>query len=402
MAASASFAGVVFFNPVLGVFLPALTDEFGWSRADISLAVTIGSAAGALSAPALGWVIDRWGGRWVMGGAALAMGLCLLALGAMTALWQLYIFYSLGRGLSQSAINSAAFVGVSNWFVRRRPLAVALLSVGQRLGMAAVPLLAAVVIAQADWRAGWLALAAISLGIGVVPPLLLMRRRPEDVGLAPDGGPVAGEQDELPAREREYALREALRTRGYWLVGVAIAAIMFSAGSINLHQIPHMVDQGLDPTRAATVVAVFSAAGALGGLAAGAVSTRWGVRATLAAALVGQSGGALLLVAVAGMAGALAFAVWYGLCFGAALTLQQVIYADYFGRSSLGTIRGSALPVQLAFNATGPWLAGLWYDRAGSYDAVFQLFAALFLAAAVLIAIAPRPGRVRRSRSPAG
>ena len=81
----------------------------------------------------------------------------------------------------------------------------------------------------------------------------------------------------------------------------------------------------------------------------------------------------------------------YGLFFGSTVTLNQVIYADYFGRRSLGVIRGSFQPVQMAFNAAGPWLAGAWYDRAGSYDAAFAVFAALFLAAAVFVALSSPP-----------
>ena len=194
-----------------------------------------------------------------------------------------------------------------------------------------------------------------------------------------------------PAQDPDWSLRGAVRTRAYWLVGFGVAFIMFSAGSINLHQIPHLQDQGLGPAQAALVVSVYSIAAAAGGLLGGGAATRLGVRQTLAASLVGQAGGVVLLIMVAGPLSAMVYALWYGVFFGSTVTMNQVIYADYFGRRSLGLIRGSFQPVQMAFNAAGPLLAGLWFDRAGSYDAAFALFALLFLAAAAFVALSARP-----------
>ncbi len=399
-AASVSFGSVTFFNPVLGVFFGPLSEQFGWSRAQISLAVTIGSATAAFASPLIGWVLDRWGGRWVMAASAAAMAASLIVLSAMTALWQYYIFYSLGRALSQGVINAGSFIAVANWFIRRRPLATALVSVGQRGGLAVVPLLAAIVIQASGWRGGFVALATVIAVTGVLPPLLLMRRRPEDVGLLPDGDTERGDSETLPAAaDLDWSLHDSLRTRSYWLVGFAVAFMMFSAGSINLHQIPHLEQQGLTTTEAALIVAVFSLVAAGGGLLGGAAAARWSTRRMLALSLAGQSAGVLLLILTSGFPGALLYALWYGACFGSAITLSQVIYADYFGRRSLGVIRGSFQPVQLAFNAAGPWIGGFWFDQTGSYGPVFVLFLALFVAASIFIALSSYPRAVEPSRA---
>ncbi|MEE8337099.1 MAG: MFS transporter [Dehalococcoidia bacterium] len=400
VAGVVSFGAVTFFNPVLGVFFGPLSDQFGWSRAEISLAVTIGSAAAALGSPLVGWVLDRWGGRWVMAASTATMAVCLVVLGGMTALWQFYVFYSLGRALGQGVINTGAFVSVANWFVRRRPFATAVASVGQRAGLAALPLLAALVIAASGWRDGFLALAVVVAVTGVLPPLLLMRRRPEDVGLLPDGDATPDGAETLPAAvDVDWSLRDSVRTRSYWLLGFAVALMMFSAGSINLHQIPHLEQQGLSTTQAAMIVGVFSLVAAGGGLLGGAAATIWGTRRTLAVSLAAQSVGVLLLIVTSGLLSALVYALWYGLCFGSSVTLSQVIYADYFGRRSLGVIRGSFQPVQLAFNAAGPWIGGFWFDQTGSYGAVFALFLALFLVASLFIALSSYPRAVEPARS---
>ena len=393
----AAFGSVVFFNPVLGVFVTPLRDEFGWDAAQLSLAITLGSAAGAVSAPAVGWLVDRRGARAVVPPATLAMVVCLLALARMQALWQLLLFYSIGRALSQQAVNVAAFTAVSNWFIRRRAIVVSIVGVAPRLGLGLLPLLVVVMIdVGGTWRAGWLALAVIAATVGVLPPLLFMHRRPEDRGLRPDGDaePATGDEELPAAADLDFSLREAVRTRSYWLLGIGIALIMFCGGATNLHQIPHLEQQGLARTEAALVVTVFSIAGALGALLGGAFATRITVRWTMVGSLGGMSVGILMLATATTLAGAMLYAVTYGLFSGSAWTLMQVVYADYFGRRALGVIRGSAQPVQLGFNAAGPLATGLWFNHAGSYDAAFALFALLFLVAAAAVAFSPRPGRV--------
>jgi MFS family permease len=406
---ASAFTAVVFFNPILGVFVSELHAEFGWSRAELALAITIGSVIAGVAGPLAGWAVDRWGGRWVIAGGAATMAVCLVLLAGMSELWQLYALYSTGRAVSFALVASAAYVAVSNWFVRRRGLAVGLVAAGSRAGMALLPLMVAVVIgATGSWRMGWLALAGVAAAIGVLPSLLLIRRRPEDMGLRPDGdvAPALDEEGEAgvtaAAPEHDLAgdftLRQALQTRAFWLIGIAVALAMFAQGSVNFHQIPHLEDQGLSRTQAALVVTVFSSVGALGGLVGGLLSARLRMRWTMVFSLLGMAGAILLLVNVDTMAEALVYATIYGLFFGANFTMVQAIYADYYGRRSLGLIRGAFQPVQLGMNAAGPFVAGLWFDRTGSYAAPFTLFSAMFLVAAAALAFASYP---RRSEAPA-
>lgn len=393
----ASLGSVVFFNPVLGVFATALRDEFGWGSAQIALAIGIGSATAALFSPPIGWAIDRWGGRWMIAGGALTMGGCLLALAGMHSLWQLYVFYALGRALAVGVVSAAAVVTVSNWFVRRRALAVSIVATGSRVGMAMLPLLVAVVIAIfGTWRAGWVALAAIILATGVAPALLLIRRRPEDVGLLPDGDATPADGAAAESREQDFTLGEAVRTRAYWFLAAGVACILFAGGAINFHLIPHLEHQGLSRTQAALVVTVFSAMGAVGSILGGAIATRATIRWTMAASLLGQAAAVLLLITADSLMGAMIYAVTYGLVFGSMFGLHQALYADYFGRASLGLIRGSVQPLQMGANAAGPVLTGVWFDRHDSYSEPFALFALLFLIAALSLALSPYPRRRAR------
>lgn len=393
-----NFTAVVFFNPILGLFAPELEEEFGWSRASIAAAITIGSLTAAVLSPLMGWVVDQYGGRWVMAGAGLGMAIALGFLSGLNSLWQLYLFYAIGRGLSMSAVSNVGFVVVSNWFVRKRPMVIGVVTVSQRVGMALLPVYAAVVISMAgDWRAGWWALGAVALVLGVIPPALLIRRRPEDIGLRPDGDPAprmdADGRSPATFDERDFTLREAVATRAYWFIGIAVGLLMLTGGSVNFHQIPYLRDQGLSGPAAASIVTVFSVFGAGGGLIGGFFAGRFTARWTMVVSLLGQSIGPLLLLQTDSFERALVYAVGYGLFFGSTVAMNQAIYADYFGRMSLGVIRGSFQPVQMVLNAAGPFLTGLWVGQAGSYDLPFVVFTLCLLSAAGLLVFAPLPTR---------
>jgi MFS family permease len=293
-------------------------------------------------------------------------------------------------------------VAVSNWFIRRRPTAIGYVAVSQRVGMATLPVFAAVVISwSGDWRMGWLALAGVAITLGVIPPALFIRRRPEDMGLRPDGDPPpAARADGTPAAEvdeGDFTLREAVRTRAYWFLGIAVGLLLFTGGSMNFHQIPYLRDQALGGTAAASIVSVFSIFGAAGGLIGGFFASRMTARWVMVASLVGMSVGPMLLLLTDTYPVAVVYAVVYGLFFGATVAMNQAIYADYFGRTSLGVIRGSFQPVQMVLNAAGPFLTGLWVDWAGSYNLPFLVFSACLLGAAGLLLFAPVPERSRVS-----
>lgn len=391
-----NFTVVVFSNPILGVFAADLEAEFGWSRAEVAAAITIGSLTAALLSPSIGWVVDRFGGRWLIAGAGLVMALALAMLSGLQALWQFYLFYAIGRGLAVSAVYNVGIVALSNWFVQRRPMVIGIVSVAERAGMATLPVFAAVVISIAgDWRAGWAALAVVAVVFGVIPPALFIRRRPEDMGLRPDGEPTSAD-DDLPSAdpdENDFTLHEAVATRAYWLMGIAIGLLMLTGGSINFHSIPFLVDQGLGRQAAASVVTVSAIFGAIGGLVGGYVAGQVSARWTMVVSLAVMAAGPLLLLQTESYPPAMAFAAVYGFSFGSTVVMNQALYADYFGRASLGVIRGSFAPVQLVLNAAGPFVTGLWVDRAGSYNLPFLVFSALLLTAAGLLMLAPVPKR---------
>jgi MFS family permease len=391
-AALMSFSVVTFFQPILSVFMLPLQEEFGWSRSTIAGAVGIGSLAGAVTSPFVGRMLDRWGGRWIMAAMGVVMGACLLALARVQGLAPFYVFYIIGRTAVVSVSDLAASVAVSNWFVRNRGPAMGFMNVGTRTGQAFLPAAAAVIILEYGWRAAFLALALVVVLFAVLPAVVFVRRRPEDVGLVVDGGPGwTGTVVALPTTEEDWQSRDAVRTKAFWLLTFATSITFFAASAINLHLVPYLQDAGLAATTAVGVLSLMSLAGGAGGLAGGLIERRFGARATMACSLGGQAIAMVLLAQVHTLALACAFAAYFGVINGATQTLNAMIFATYFGRRSLGTIRGLASPVQLLFNATGPFLGGVAYDLTGSYSLAFAAFALLYLAGALAMIVVPKP-----------
>lgn len=394
VAALASFAEVAFYNPVLGVFIPAFERDFGWSRTEISAAVTLGSLAGAAMAPFAGPMIDRYGGRFFVAGGGLVMAISLVGVALMEEEWQFFLVYAVGRGTASGLISLAASVTVSKWFVRRRGFAVGVTSVGARVGFALLPIGVQLIIDASGWRSAALALAGVVSVCGILPALRWLHPRPERFGLEPDGDSVpasTGDSVRLSPREVSWTRREALHTHAFWLVTAAISLQAWASGAINLHLVPHLVDRGLAPETAALVLSLFAVFAGAGALVEGILDTKIGARWTMCLGLLGSAAGMVLLMAVDDVSMGLIFAAAYGGSFGLMVTSGQIVFADYFGRESLGAIRGSAAPVQMGLNAIGPLVAGAAFDLTGSYLAAFIPFTVAYLLAAASLAVARRP-----------
>ena len=395
VAALVAFTEVAFFNPVLGVYIPEFEREFGWSRTEISLAVTVGSLAGAAIAPFSGPLIDRHGGKLFIAIGTSIMVVALVCLGFMQQEWQFFIIYAVGRGMTGGLIGLAASVTVSKWFIRRRGFAVGVTSLGTRIGFAIMPIGVQLIIGAWGWRTSAFVLAGIVATFGVLPALKWLHPRPEAMGLHPDGDP--GEEP-LPAgatplrpREENWTRHQALRTPAFWLITLALSLQNWAGGAINLHQIPHLVDRGLAAEAAALIISLVAVFAAGGALLEGVLDARIGPRRTMAAGLVGSAIGMVVLMNVSTLPMGMLFAVSYGVAFGLMVTSSQIVFADYFGRHALGSIRGAAAPFQMTLNAIGPIVGGLAYDHTGSYLAAFIPFTFAYLIAAGALIIAKRP-----------
>jgi sugar phosphate permease len=378
----------------LSIFVEPLTREFGWSRTAISGAVSLGGVLAAMAAPLIGPLLDRRGSRLVLCASVLVNGLILMALSLTPSLLVFYLLFCIARMNWAAPFELGLYGALNNWFVRRRTFASAVATLAQQAGLVAMPLIAQLAMLREGWRAGWLAIGAATLLIGFVPAWLLLVRRPEDLGLSPDGAaaPVVSKGASVAIAEPAFSRRQALATPAFWLLLLYTALVYPVQAGVSLHQAPFLIERGIHPTIAATIVSTFSLFSAVASIACGALPRRLSIRWPLAATGAILTLGIGVMLGVHSPAQGFAAGAIFGFGIGGILTLLPIAWADYFGRRNFGAIRGIALSAQVLAQAAGPLLSGALRDWTGGYERPLECFAVLALlsAAAALLARPPR------------
>ena len=403
VVALASFTMSAETFPVLGVFLKPITEEFGWSRSVFTGSMTIGTLLGGVVALGVGPFIDRFGPRWTLVVAFTILGGTLILMAGINHLWQFYTLQILGRMMSMGVIALATMVVVPKWFIAKRGRAVALAQLGGRAGNAVTPLYVQLLVTRGSWRLATAVTGIVVWAVSLLPSAIFLRRRPEDMGLLPDGAApeeaqetsdVASGNNQLrTTNEVSFTLRQVLRLNSFYLLVAALAVSSFITPALHLHMIPYFTDQGISEGIAVTVVALSSASGALGSLTFGFLAERFSVRLIMVTGLALISISFFLLLAIEDATQALLWGLYLGIAQGGTFTLQQIIFADYYGRDSLGAIRGIVWPIQMVTNSIGPLAAALAYDTTGNYQFIFFLFGVLALLSALLLFLAKPPAQ---------
>jgi sugar phosphate permease len=392
----------------LSMFVEPMTSDFGWSRTALSGAVSLGGVMAAVLSPLIGPMLDRRGARAMLCSAVLVTGACTLALSLTQSLAAFYIFFCIARMNFAGPFDIGIYGALNTWFVARRPLANAIVNVAQMVGLAALPVIAYAAMAADGWRAGWVAVGTTVLLVGFVPVCLFLVRRPEDVGLLPDGRPPkaadAGEQavGTTPGSTRAepvFSRAEAMRTPAFWLLSLYTIAIFPVQAGVSLHQAPHLIERGLAPATAASIVSVFSLSAGLGGIAFGLAGRRLGVGAGLALSAVLTAAGTLLMLDIGAPPQGYVAAGCFGIGLGGVFTILPLAWADYFGRNSFGAIRGAALTMQVTAQAAGPLLSGYLRDVTGDYTVSLTCFAALSCLGVLLALLARAPRRQEEAKA---
>ena len=399
---------------VLSVFLVPMTEAFGWSRGLFSVAVSLGAVCGLVMSPFAGRLIDRYGAGLILAGCSAVVGLCAVGLSLVTHALSFYAIYIPGRAVFSSPLELGTTTAISNWFIRRRPMALAWFGAVQGVGLGLLPPAAAILIEGFGWQSAWVVLGVFTLATGVLPPLILMARRPEDMDLAPD--PVRGESSQAsttpassirpgaaPAwRDVDYTVREAVRTPAFWILAFfSMVGFMAQAG-VSLHQAAHYVDAGVSHGQAALVATAFAFGQIPGGMVWSPLGRRLPVRVMLAVSAVWLSGGVFGI----GFTHQLTWGIVFGFLFGAGVgglhTLLRLAWADYYGRLHLGAIRGLTLPAQIGGQAIGPAVSGFMFDTSGGYLLPFVIFGSGVGLSALLVlaAVPPKRGLATAPTSP--
>jgi MFS family permease len=406
--------GVVFVTMALGVnartafslLMPPVLEEFGWDRGVTAGAFSFGFLVSAVLSPTLGRLMDARGPRTVM-----LLGVALTGAGMLLATltrhpWHLYATLGVLVGAGSVALGyTGQTLFLPNWFVRRRGLATGIAFAGVGAGSIIMLPWFQGVIETAGWRA-----ACWTLGIVVLvvagPLNLLLHRRPEDLGLTPDGDPepAAGTTGGVkknvvdPAWAAiDWTLARAIRTARFWWVGTGMFGALFAWYAVQVHQTKYLVEVGFSASQAAWALGAVSLVGIPGQIALGHLSDRMGREMVWTISCIGFMLTYLLLLALEGrpslpllylMVGAQGL-LGYGMT-----SIVGAIPAEIFEGRHFGSIFGTLMLGGIAGGALGPWALGALHDATGDYVAGFWLSLA-FAALSAFAMWRASPGKIR-------
>ena len=399
----ATFAEVPGFGPVLTIFIKPIQEDLGWSYTTISTGFLIGSASGAIASTATGWLVDKYGPRIVVALGGIGLAGALAGLSTIQEPWHFWTFFGLARGSVIAGVEIGSSVAIAKWFVRQRGRTLALKSMGQRSGQVVLPIVSFLIMDASDWRTAYVALSGFACLAIVVPALVLMRSQPEDHGLLPDG---ATDLRNAPggrrgvAEEESWTLREARGTRAFWLITVFLICTPFVQGATNLNMAPIFHDRGLSDGQAVAIVSIFGMSSVSSIMPMGFLMERVHVRlgAMVQAVLVLTSMLLLLSFSGGGFPLAVVWAVIFGIAAGMRNVIEVLLLANYFGRRSLGAIKGFTAPFRM-ISPLGPVLATFIRDESGSYTGAFVVFSGVAVLMLLLMMFATQP---RKALAPAG
>ena len=381
----------------LTILITPMSEDLGWSHAQILGSLTVAGLSGAAISPLIGRIVDRHGARIVIPSGLLVLGLAAVLTSRIQALWQFYALYAVGIGVSQSAVTRVgAQTAASNWFARKRGIAFGTLMAGSTISGVAFTLVSQAIADQWEWRMVWLILGVAIILVPLPLGWLVIRSRPEDMGLRPDGDvapPLVLEQSPrnnvsraVGAAEAGWTMREATKSRTFWLLNVGLLLIGFPSSSIIVVMHPYFTELGVSSTTAAQLVSFYAMSSFLGALVWGMLLQHWSVRVLLIPSTV-TYGTAIALFVVLGELSSVPLLYFSILLLGLSIMgislIGNQVWADYYGRKEIGSIIGMSNLIRTVPSAAGPLLAGAIHDSMGSYPPAFSLFAAFCFTAAV-------------------
>lgn len=397
-------AGILYYS--YGVFLPSISEAFGWSRSALSGPYSLRTVFMGLLGPLVGISVSKFGPRKniIFGNLVAALGVAGMFL--VRDIWHVYFFFSVVVGIGNAFGFFIATISIANnWFVKRKAFAISLVIAAGGIGGFVFPPLIAWLISGLGWRVAWVCLAIIHLVLTVGIGGILIRNRPEDVGQVPDGkvgGPTqeakVGRQAPIRVYQTpvDWKAKDALRTRTFWLLVIFLGASFYALSLLSTHQVVYLQDLGFSSMTAATAFGLFVGVSIVGRLGVGALGSRFENRYLAAACLAGFAVGMVILMNARALPIVYLYALIGGISYGGLLVLESSMFGAYYGRANYAQIMGWYTPLSTFIGATGPLFAGFIYDYTGSYMLAF-IVAVSLLGVGLVCALLARPPEPRRS-----
>ncbi len=371
------------------VFVKPMQAALGWSTAELTGAFSLALLCSAVAALPVGSLLDRYGTRWLMTTGSCAASLLLLAWALVQNLTLFYLIW-VGIGIAMALVlYDPAFALVAIWFRRKRAHALTVLTFIAGFASVVFVPLAEWLVQMQGWRMALVTLALLLAIITIPLHALVLRRRPEDLGLMPDGLPASAALAFAPTKsEQSVSARAALRGAAFWWMAAAFALAMLTAGAITVHLLPYLIDRGYSASFAASMVGLIGIMALPGRLIFTLLGERIARRLVASALFLLQAIALAALLLVPGLAGVFGFVVLFGAGFGALTPARAALIAEYYGSTHYARINSILGLFVTGARAAAPVGAGLLYDRLETYALIFWVLAGLSaLAAGAILAV---------------
>lgn len=382
--------GFVFYS--YGLFVLSLERELGQSRFLTSLGLSFMNGAIAFAAPFLGRAVDSMSIRNVMmtGGIMMFVGFVLAS--QITAIWQFIFLLAtvLGCGV--------AFIGqlpsstlVSNWFIRRRGMALGIATMGVSASGVAMPPITTWLIAHYGWRQTFIVYGILAATIVVPLVWLTVVNRPEDANLLPDGDTAPPpDPDDDPAHPHALGLQRLegsalIRNRDFWGIGMSVSLCFFAMSAVLVHTVPMSVDRGYTESQSAWILSACALSGVLGKILFGWISDDIDTRVAFWLSMAFQATGVAGILYFDALTGLILAGAVFGFGMGGIVPLWGTLTGEAFGRQNFGRATGLMTPFMFPVHAIGVPYAGWVYDHTGSYDIALESFFGTYLLAAIAL-----------------
>ena len=388
--------GIVMMGPsqtyTVSIFLDHFVADLGISRGNVSLIYGAAPLGGSFLLPITGRLVDRFGTRRLIVLDALLFGAALMTLawisGPFTLLLGMLLARFLGFGSMQLISNNV----IAQWFVRRRGMVMGVAGQSLAISLFLYPALSTWLIEWLGWRQAWVALGALPLLVMIPVGWLFFRDRPELYGLTPDGPGRDPEADAAALRaEQQWTLTDARHTQAFWIFAVAFTLITMVTAGMIFHQTSLIKVRGLDSSETVMAFQVTAVFAIIGNLLTGYLIDRIAARHVLSAALVLMSGMMVFALVMHSTFHVVVYAAAMGLITGSFRVMDATVWAQYFGRRYLGSIRGATMIGTVGGTALGAYPLGLSFDLTGDYAAALVPLAVIPLLVAVSTLWLKRP-----------